>query len=153
MSSDAEDSAHLRLSMLEAKFNALETTSTSTATATTSSSGKFTPIAEVNLGLTQDGAWHDNFSAPGVPSNATALLLAVRYDITAAPAGPQQFKITTDISHATFATGGYFSWHIGANGLIIQNGNFIAPVGQTFSYYLDNDASITVTVYLQGYFV
>jgi hypothetical protein len=152
------DALAVRIAHVEADISLLQSstttaTNTTTTTATSSSSGlAFYPVAETALGLTQDGAWHDGYVAPGViPADAKYLQIAIQTNITAAPGAPQLFKVTKDTTHATFYTATYLSWHVGANGIISQVGNCLIPVGQIFSYYIDNDPNWTLTATVQGY--
>ena len=111
-----DGSLAVRLSNLEAQFaesqpaTTTKTVTPAVATTTTTTSGgmSYYPVVETALGLTQDGAWHDGYSAPAVvPSDAKFLVLMIREDEHANIAVAQQFLIATDATHTRVETDSY----------------------------------------------
>ena len=146
------DSLDLRVSNLEAAVRSLQGSSTTTTTSTTSTSGmSYYPVTETALGLTQDGAWHDSYSAPSVvPSDAKYLVVAIRQDFHGNTAVTQEFRVSSG-SHTNYQVVAYADFHIGANGVMVQP-QVIFNVGKTFSYFISNDTDYIVTATVQGYF-
>ena len=147
----ADSSLDLRVSALEAAVRRIQSSSSTTTTSTTTSGGiTYYPVTETALSLTQDGAWHDGFSCPVVPSDATYLMLSIKQDFHGNTAVTQEFRISSG-SHSAYYIAAYADFHIGANGVFFQT-QYLAPVGKTFSYFIGNDTDYIVTATVVGYF-
>lgn len=149
----SNDSLHVRLSLLEGKVNAIpdasSVSSSSTVASSVANSGNFTAMAETALGLTQDAAWH-TITVGGVPASAKGLLLII-YQYSTSTVTANSFKVTNDVSHATFYTVAYQECDLGSNKIKMVT-QVRAPVLGTFEYYIDNDADWIVSASIQGYF-